>query len=70
MDDDRLELIKRTAVDIISEEGLKRLAEADRLKSLGADPSRPDLHLAILSSAARASCGVRTRNQSSAILPP
>lgn len=41
------DLVKRTAVDIFSEEGLKqRLAGSQPLKiKLGADPSRPDLHL-------------------------
>jgi len=41
------EIIKRGAVDIFSEEGLqKRLASGKSLKiKLGADPSRPDLHL-------------------------
>jgi len=41
------ETIKRSAVDIFSEEGLrKRLASGKSLKiKLGADPSRPDLHL-------------------------
>ena len=42
-----LETIKRAAVDIFSEEGLqKRFAAGKSLKiKLGADPSRPDLHL-------------------------
>jgi tyrosyl-tRNA synthetase len=42
-----LETVKRGAVDIFSEEGLqKRLASGKSLKiKLGADPSRPDLHL-------------------------
>ena len=41
------ETVRRVAVDIISEEGLKnRLAGGAPLKiKLGADPSRPDLHL-------------------------
>jgi len=41
------ETVKRGAVDIFSEEGLqKRLASGKSLKiKLGADPSRPDLHL-------------------------
>ncbi len=41
------EAIRRLAVDIISEEGLKeRLASGRPLRiKLGADPSRPDLHL-------------------------
>ena len=41
------ETVKRSAVDIFSEEGLKkRLASGKPLKiKLGADPSRPDLHL-------------------------
>ena len=41
------ETIKRAAVDIFSEEGLqKRFATGKSLKiKLGADPSRPDLHL-------------------------
>ena len=41
------ETIKRSAVDIFSEEGLqKRLADGKTLKiKLGCDPSRPDLHL-------------------------
>lgn len=44
---DNLELIKRKAVQIISEEDLqKKLASGKSLKiKLGADPSRPDLHL-------------------------
>ena len=39
--------IKRGAVDIFSEEGLKRRLKVGKpLKiKLGADPSRPDLHL-------------------------
>ena len=42
-----LDTIKRGAVDIFSEDGLrKRLASGKSLKiKLGADPSRPDLHL-------------------------
>jgi len=41
------ETVKRTAVDIFSEEGLQaRLASKKPLKiKFGADPSRPDLHL-------------------------
>jgi len=41
------DIIKRNAVDIFSEDGLrKRLASGKPLKiKLGADPSRPDLHL-------------------------
>ena len=44
---DNLELIKRKAVQIISEEDLKKkLDSGKKLKiKLGADPSRPDLHL-------------------------
>ena len=44
---DKLELIKRKAVQIFSEEELKQKLESGRkLKiKLGADPSRPDLHL-------------------------
>ena len=42
-----LKTIKRTAIDIFSEEGLQsRLASGKALKiKFGADPSRPDLHL-------------------------
>lgn len=42
-----LEILKRDAIDIFSEEGLKEKLESGRkLKiKLGADPSRPDLHL-------------------------
>ena len=42
-----LELLERDSVDIFSKEGLKeRLLNGKRLKiKLGADPSRPDLHL-------------------------
>ena len=42
-----LELIKRTAVQIVSEEDLdKKIKSGKNLKiKLGADPSRPDLHL-------------------------
>ena len=45
--DGLFEFIKRSAVDIFSEEGLqKRLEGGKPLKvKLGADPSRPDLHL-------------------------
>ena len=41
------ETVKRSAVDIFSEDGLqKRLASGKPLKiKFGADPSRPDLHL-------------------------
>ena len=41
------QVVRRTAVDIFSEDGLKkRLAGGEKLKiKLGADPSRPDLHL-------------------------
>jgi len=41
------DIVKRSAVDIFSEEGLKkRLTSGKSLKiKLGADPSRPDLHL-------------------------
>ena len=44
---DNLELIKRKAVQIISEEDLQKKLDSGRsLKiKLGADPSRPDLHL-------------------------
>ena len=48
IDHDKLfDAIKRGAVDIFSEDGLrKRLAAGNPLKiKLGADPSRPDLHL-------------------------
>ena len=48
MENDALfETVKRSAVDIFSEEGLrKRLSGGKPLKiKLGADPSRPDLHL-------------------------
>ena len=42
-----LEIIKRNAVQIISEEELnKKMENGKKLKiKLGADPSRPDLHL-------------------------
>ena len=44
---DKLELIKRKAVDIFSEEELKQKLDSGRKLTikLGADPSRPDLHL-------------------------
>ncbi len=44
---DKLELIKRKAVQIFSEEELKQKLESGRKLriKLGADPSRPDLHL-------------------------
>jgi tyrosyl-tRNA synthetase len=44
---DLFDTVKRSAVDIFSEEGLqKRLASGKSLKiKFGADPSRPDLHL-------------------------
>ena len=44
---DSLELIKRKAVQIFSEQELKeKLESGKKLKiKLGADPSRPDLHL-------------------------
>ena len=44
---DKLELIKRKAVDIFSEEELKPKLDSGRKLTikLGADPSRPDLHL-------------------------
>ena len=42
-----MQLLERDAVDIFSKEGLKeRLLSGKKLKiKLGADPSRPDLHL-------------------------
>ena len=45
--DNRLEIIKRKAVDIFSEEELKQKLESGKKLTikLGADPSRPDLHL-------------------------
>lgn len=47
MQNELFDIIKRSAVDIYSEDGLKkRLACGKPLKiKLGADPSRPDLHL-------------------------
>jgi tyrosyl-tRNA synthetase len=47
MDNSLYGAVRRSAVDIFSEEGLKkRLAEGRPLKiKFGADPSRPDLHL-------------------------
>ena len=44
---EKLELIKRRAVNIFSEEDLEsKLNSGRKLKiKLGADPSRPDLHL-------------------------
>ena len=44
---DKLELIKRKAIDIFSEEELKQKLDSGRKLTikLGADPSRPDLHL-------------------------
>ena len=47
MEHNLFETVKRSAVDIFSHEGLqKRLASGKPLKiKLGADPSRPDLHL-------------------------
>ena len=45
--DNKLELIKRKAVDIFSEEELEQKLKSGRKLTikLGADPSRPDLHL-------------------------
>ena len=43
----KIDLIKRKAVDIFSEEELNKKLESGKKLTikLGADPSRPDLHL-------------------------